>query len=1134
MSGSSGARSRGGLSGLQNLHSLSRALSPSAQAAASAGTSAALSVALTACNTVEEVIAVIPVRYSETLAPILRTHADYVERATSTRRQRLELAEASESGQYPKWLTGSIGIPAFQPMQQFVSDADGAQMIQAYRAARVTARNSAMNSWIIATCSFLDSQYRFFLDKITGDNPENELRVAIRARTEELVEQFPIMRDDPEADVNEDGSRPQIPSLDTTRTRYEFEQNKCLGLVQNIVEAVRNVVTARHTRRAAKDNKKAALKRQAEDAVMAEATPGDAGPSRAPPASMDAATLRRIIREEVSASTVSPLPTSLDLIVNRLVEKAEAWPEGEFPSWQEENVGQQRPDAFQSSQHAERQRQRTWKAWQRGSARTILEDRVWTYDNPCSYPDLILEISPMLACEIIAFRAPLAVKEALKFRHAIHVQQGLAPPSEILFDLGVGMRYILPITVKPSLPVEAWDDFCRRFRWFFFFTENPPHATGDLPYDPAFDARVRPSARRAPKAPDAIERGLAEGRSLLSSWTPEAPTPTETLSRRLAPPLRSAINEWVMANEVIITQTDKNLGLALIKKDWFVRETRKLLYNETDYTRITCRIALEHLQTQAFEYSILLSEWEANTTLPQNKQLHDYLAAGIQPFLGTDGMPRSIELLFAEFEQSCIDAQVTVALLPNTPIARGLELYREATPQFYGLPKIHKNPWKMRPIFPCHSAIIAHPATVLSKLLKLLIADRPYVLEGSKAFVTDLQKVAIPPRMVADQKIFIITADIVAYYPNVPVQDAVEVIKEMWLWLLCERSVPKVYAELFNDLLELNTRLPNVCQFLEEYFIQQRGLAMGMHCAPDLANLYAAFYEEKFIPAHQNILFYRRFIDDLFFLVRAESPEQAAALVRGLKLPGCEFTWSEPAQSASFLDVFVWLSSFSGCQWKPFRKARNHLERIPWISAHPLPVKRGAFYGEMSRLAILSSTESTFREQLIDLANLYLARGYPNKVIQSWLKESNARWHNRFVSRVSREDSLILKSEMNPIWNNFPIQQLTEVVHSEWRKVTTDRSKRQLEEAPPPAAVRRRIGDDGSFSETVILDSPASDLTPGSSQRIQPLISRPFMISKRRVPNVNDLFNAWKKQLTYAVLSDQQSTALWPEVGNAE
>src|SRR6202050_3927005 len=69
----------------------------------------------------------------------------------------------------------------------------------------------------------------------------------------------------------------------------------------------------------------------------------------------------------------------------------------------------------------------------------------------------------------------------------------------------------------------------------------------------------------------------------------------------------------------------------------------------------------------------------------------------------------------------------------------------------------------------------------------------------------------------------------------------------------------------------------------------------------------------------------------------------------------------------------------------PYRKAQSHQERIPWISHHPLDVKRGTFIGEMSRLATISSLHSTYCDAIKSLAALYIARGYPSDLVYHWL-----------------------------------------------------------------------------------------------------------------------------------------------------
>jgi hypothetical protein len=1088
---------------------------------------------------VEEIIVAIPTRYSETLAPQVRALADAVERADSTRRQRAELVEASTSMRYPKWMEGAIGSPPFQPMAAFAASAVGSAAVEQHTSDVAISRRRAMDSWILSTAAVLDSQYRFFLDRC-GSGPEDEMTASVKARTAELCKLFPVMVENPDYDARATGNRtpepPTIPGVDATAARYRAEETRTLDAVQSIAEAVRSVVTSRHVRRAALDAKKAALKAQAEDVEMRAPDASGAGSSTGA-TGLDAAAIRRIIREEVAASSVSRHPSQFNSLIDSWMAETE---EGPAAAAQEEGVGEEGPAPAWTEEERS-----GWES-QRERARRVMCDGAWNYDTPSSYPNILCTLSPLLACKIIAWRAPPAVREALRFRHAIHIQEGLEPPSDILRDLGAGMRYIMPITVKPALPLEAWNDFTRRFRWFFYFTENPPTVTGELPFEPAFVSPVRVSSRRAPEAPPAIESGLEVGRALMASWHGTAPTSTDDWQRRLAPDFRGRIQEWVMTSEVVVTQTDKNLGLALIRKEWFIRETRTLLRSEQDYQQLTLRSCLSKMQDSVAEYAIQLSDWEQSTSLCANKQLHDFLVAGVQRFLGTDGLPRPINQFLDDFEQSCLDAGVEPALLPDTPIMAGLEMYRAATPQFYGLPKIHKDPWRMRPIFPCHSAIVAHPAKVLSLLLKQLIAECPYVLEGTKAFCMDLRKVALNSFEVADEKIFIVTADIVAYYPNVPVGDAADCVRLQWQEFCRNHPVPKVYMELFEGLLVLNTQLPSVCQFMEEYFMQRRGLAMGMHCAPDLANLYAAFHEEDFVSSRQNILFYRRFIDDLFFLVRAASAESALELCKEFSLPGCELSWSAALQSAVFLDVFVWLSPMRGIQWKPYRKPLNHQERIPWISAHPLTVKRGTFLGEMSRLAILSSTETIFREAIADLARLYLSRGYPNKVLQSWLKDQHKRWVRRYAPRDAGEDPLVLKSEMNPVWNLFPIRQLADAVRAEWTRLPAFGLKRSREQSPDPPVRRRRLrvgftaappADEvfplpalGTERENADDEALSEEQDRAIRTNTRALVDRRFLLSKKRTRNVGDLFNTWKKQLVYAVISDQQQDSLWPEV----
>jgi hypothetical protein len=117
-------------------------------------------------------------------------------------------------------------------------------------------------------------------------------------------------------------------------------------------------------------------------------------------------------------------------------------------------------------------------------------------------------------------------------------------------------------------------------------------------------------------------------------------------------------------------------------------------------------------------------------------------------------------------------------LLQHVPptVRKGVTLSKEQhlclvkIPKFYGIPKIHKDPVKMRPIVPCHNALQNPVAKFVSKQLKPFIAELPGVCIGTKQMSSDLRKLHLPRH----ESIWIVSGDIVAYYPNIEVEAAID------------------------------------------------------------------------------------------------------------------------------------------------------------------------------------------------------------------------------------------------------------------------------------------------------------------------------------------------------------------------
>ena len=143
--------------------------------------------------------------------------------------------------------------------------------------------------------------------------------------------------------------------------------------------------------------------------------------------------------------------------------------------------------------------------------------------------------------------------------------------------------------------------------------------------------------------------------------------------------------------------------------------------------------------------------------------------------------------------------------------------------------------------------------------------------------------------------------------------------------------------------------------------------------------MYGYYFERRSrVLEHPNIFYYGRYIDDCLAIVYAENNLEAIELLSSLiQFDNCVIEWAKPGSSQPFLDMLLYQDGNNELQHMPYRKAGNHQERIPWISAHPYDVKRGTFLGEMSRMAVLSSKEEHYNEALRGLVSLYIHRGYP-------------------------------------------------------------------------------------------------------------------------------------------------------------
>jgi hypothetical protein len=414
----------------------------------------------------------------------------------------------------------------------------------------------------------------------------------------------------------------------------------------------------------------------------------------------------------------------------------------------------------------------------------------------------------------------------------------------------------------------------------------------------------------------------------------------------------------------------------------------------------------------------------------------------------------------------------------------------------------------MCPIIPCHSAIMNPAAKYVSKKLKPIILQAATVIHGTKDLAKKLSSLSID----TTRKWYIVTGDVVAFYPNIPLQHCLTIVYSLYFEFYWNIEAHddlhnRVQQLFFKRCLEVgNTRL--LTQFQGLIYEQLNGLAMGVADSPDLANLYGYYFEEKAnVLNHPDIFYYGRYIDDCLAVVYAESEERAVGLLSSLvKFDNCVITWDCSDHFQPFLDMCLYKDADNTLQHMPYRKNGNHQERIPWISAHPYDVKRGTFFGEMSRLATLSSKQEHYLAAMRGLVSLYIRRGYPAVEVHKWLYSNlSKRWNNRLADpHKSAEDTdvLVLKTQYNLAWNYFHARQLGDTILSYWREWLSRADSGNFNaEYPAPSEQDRRV-------------SEWQNRLPGTwDLRETNILKSKVILSRKRTRNFLDLTNLWKKSV---------------------
>ena len=158
----------------------------------------------------------------------------------------------------------------------------------------------------------------------------------------------------------------------------------------------------------------------------------------------------------------------------------------------------------------------------------------------------------------------------------------------------------------------------------------------------------------------------------------------------------------------------------------------------------------------------------------------------------------------------------------------------------------------------------------------------------------------------------------------------------------------------------------NVFAFGDTFWHQRKGTAMGTPPAPTYTNIFYSIHEINFLHDNNNLIFYKRYIDDVFGVWLPSTSKtvddmQWERFKDSMNYYGLEWTHSNRSKVANFMDLRISLQG-NRIHTTVFKKSLNLYLYIPPHLAHPPGVLNSLIHGGIHRICTLCSKPSTINQ----------------------------------------------------------------------------------------------------------------------------------------------------------------------------
>lgn len=305
-------------------------------------------------------------------------------------------------------------------------------------------------------------------------------------------------------------------------------------------------------------------------------------------------------------------------------------------------------------------------------------------------------------------------------------------------------------------------------------------------------------------------------------------------------------------------------------------------------------------------------------------------------------------------------------------------------PRLKCLPKIHKEGNEMR-------EIVAAVSSPTQKIAKWLLNEfkrfgQDITARSVKNYKEVIDKILAMGEIETDE--VMVSFDIKALFPNVPVKEAIEYLEE---WLMKQKNDTgwKYKVKKYIKLARLCMN-ENHFTFRGKYYKSTNGVNMGNPLSGFISEIFLAKLEEKLEEKRMMPKLWIRYVDDIFAVIDREEVEETLRELNGMH-KNMKFTLEvEEEGKIPFLDLLIKRSgkSFS---FEIYRKPTHTQRFIPMESNHHMKHKMAAFNAMIHRLLRVPLSTEDFEKEKEFIIGTATKNGYPREVITGRIKNMEKR-----------------------------------------------------------------------------------------------------------------------------------------------